>query len=258
MPLCPGERSGGVVGPTEAPHDPTPDGAGGGPPRAGRSEARRLRRFVTAGLAACAVVVPYAVVTPVPEITTGRAGTPSVGPGAGGLAPRAAPGGGRPAGTISERPGGTVPHAEVDPTAGPGARATGSPTRRALVPGRATAVRCGPRLTSADGAEAQTCVLVQGGRIWARAYYRNRTGAPLEAVLSLMDPGSGAVRTRCSLGADEDRPASCDTPRGPVRGAPVEYWAVTELASRAGYGPLLLRSGSDAGAGHLEGAVSAP
>ncbi|PZT70528.1 hypothetical protein DN402_18060 [Streptomyces sp. SW4] len=123
------------------------------------------------------------------------------------------------------------------PGSGPGAPAPHAP-------GLATAVRCGPELASPGGIEAQTCVLTQGEETWARTYYRNATGGALDAVLTLMGPGDRTVHTRCAVGA-EDEPGSCETPRERARGAPSAYTAVAEFADRAGYGPLLLRSGSN-------------
>lgn len=116
--------------------------------------------------------------------------------------------------------------------------------RSPLPPGPATAVRCGPELTSPEGVEAQTCVVTQGTETWARTYYRNATGDPLESVLSLMGPDGRSVRTRCAVGA-EDAPGTCETPRERVRGGPAAYTAVAEFAARAGYGALLLRTGSN-------------
>ncbi|MET9445993.1 hypothetical protein [Streptomyces cinerochromogenes] len=109
--------------------------------------------------------------------------------------------------------------------------------------GLATAVRCGPELTSPDGIEAQTCVLTQGEDTWARTYYRNATGESLDSVLSLMGPGGRSVQMRCVTGAD-DEPATCETPREHRRGGPDAYTAVTEFAERGAEGALLLRSGS--------------
>jgi hypothetical protein len=110
--------------------------------------------------------------------------------------------------------------------------------------GLSTAARCGPELTSPDGIEAQTCVLTQDEESWARTYYRNATGRPLDAVLTLMEPGGRTVRIRCAVGA-EDEPASCETPREGGRGPVSGYTAVAEFAERGGRGPLLLRVGSN-------------
>lgn len=93
--------------------------------------------------------------------------------------------------------------------------ASGSPLLLGL--GLATAARCGPDLNSPDGVEAQTCVLTQGEETWARTYYRNATGAALDAVLSLMGPGARSVQMHCVVGAD-DEPDSCETPRQQTRG----------------------------------------
>jgi hypothetical protein len=109
----------------------------------------------------------------------------------------------------------------------------------------ATAARCGPELTSPDGVEAQTCVLTQGEETWARTYYRNATGAVLDAALSFMGPGGRTVQMHCAVGAG-DEPDSCETPRERVQGEPADYTAVAEFARR-GSGPLLLRAGSNSG-----------
>ncbi|MFJ6696818.1 hypothetical protein ACIQM4_12165 [Streptomyces sp. NPDC091272] len=126
--------------------------------------------------------------------------------------------------------------------------------------------QCGPEVASPDGVEAQTCVLAQGREVWARTYYRNATGAELDAVLTLMGPAGRTVRSRCAVGAD-DEPGSCETPHGQAggRGAeprtaaeprmtepataaePRRYAAVSEFAS-PGEGRLLLRSGSNSAA----------
>ncbi|WP_374200677.1 hypothetical protein [Streptomyces sp. ATCC 21386] len=112
--------------------------------------------------------------------------------------------------------------------------------------GLATAARCGPDLTSPDGIEAQTCVLTQGDRTWARTYYRNATGRELSSVLSMMAPGGHTVRIHCTVGA-HDEPGVCETPRARTRGGTGAYTAVAEFAASEGEGPLLLRSGSNSG-----------
>ncbi len=126
---------------------------------------------------------------------------------------------------------------------GTGPSAAG-PARTTLPLGLATAVRCGPELTSPEGVEAQTCVLTQGAGTWARTSYRNATGGPLETVLSLMGPDGRGVRTSCAVGA-EDAPGTCETPRVRMQGEPAGYTAVAEFAGRADHGPLLLRTGSN-------------
>ncbi len=125
------------------------------------------------------------------------------------------------------------------------------PDRSPLPPGPALAARCGPELTSPAGVEAQTCVLARGAETWARTYYRNVTGGPLESVLSLMGPDGRSVRTRCAVSA-EDAPGTCETPPdtgSTARGGLSGYTAIAEFARRAGYGPLLLRAGSVGSAG---------
>ncbi|CAL9517099.1 hypothetical protein [Streptomyces sp. enrichment culture] len=133
---------------------------------------------------------------------------------------------------------------------GPGRTPAGilPPDRAPLPPGPATAVRCGPELTSPGGVEAQTCVLVQGTQTWARTYYRNSTGIPLESVLSLIEVDGHSLRTLCAVSA-EDAPGTCETPRERATGGAAGYTAVAEFARRAGYGPLLLRAGSNGSAG---------
>ncbi|MEU0223372.1 hypothetical protein ABZ177_03265 [Streptomyces sp. NPDC006284] len=192
----------------------------GGPHRGG-PDRRRVRLYGLVAVAVAAVVLPFAVA--------------SAGP----------PGG-------TEEGPGDPPTVRILPQGGDGKVLSGAghvpsqagPARSALPPGPATAVRCGPALTSPEGVEAQTCVLTQGSQTWARTYYRNATGGPLESLLSLMGPEGRSVRMRCAVGA-EDEPGTCETPREPLRGGPAEYTAVAEFAGRAGYGPLLLRTGSN-------------
>lgn len=112
--------------------------------------------------------------------------------------------------------------------------------------GLATAARCGPDLTSPEGIEAQTCVLTQGDRTWARTYYRNATGRELSSALSMMAPGGHTVRIHCAVGG-HDEPGVCETPRERTRGGTGAYTAVAEFAAPDGEGPLLLRSGSNSG-----------
>jgi hypothetical protein len=119
-----------------------------------------------------------------------------------------------------------------------------TPTRLLLGLGLATAARCGSSASSPEGVEAQTCVLTQGADTWARTYYRNATGRPLDAALTLMGPGDRTVRTRCAPGGDDD-PQTCETPREHTRGAPTSYSAVAEFTGRGSSGPLLLRSGTN-------------
>ncbi|MGW4162137.1 hypothetical protein [Streptomyces sp. NPDC004788] len=113
------------------------------------------------------------------------------------------------------------------------------------------ATRCGPELASPDGVEAQTCVVSEGADTWARTYYRNATGQPLDAVLTLMAPAGRTVQVRCAVEA-RDEPGTCETPRerrtGRASADHADYSAVAEFAG-SGEGdntPLLLRSGSNA------------
>ncbi|MFH8444814.1 hypothetical protein ACH4D3_26800 [Streptomyces sp. NPDC018026] len=215
MPLHAGEHR--AVGPQRAV----------GPHRAGKRrggpDRRRIRLYGLAGIVACAVVLPFAVASAGPpgDDTDGKAAV---------TLPLLARGGDGKASAVPATEG-------------------AAPTRPPLPPGPALAARCGPELTSPAGVEAQTCVLARGAQTWARTYYRNATGRPLEAVLSLMAPDGRSVRTRCAVGA-EDAPGTCETPprntSGAGRGGLAGHSAVAEFAHRAGYGPLLLRAGSGA------------
>ncbi|MEV5593531.1 hypothetical protein [Streptomyces sp. NPDC052496] len=92
--------------------------------------------------------------------------------------------------------------------------------------------------------EAQTCVLFEGGRSWGRTYYRNASGKPLHAVLTLMRPDGRTVQAHCDLPAG-DEPGTCETPReAVVGGGPASYVAVAEVADARGERKLL-RSGSN-------------
>ncbi|MGC9498136.1 hypothetical protein [Streptomyces sp. WG7] len=206
----------------------------GGPHRAGSRRRRRpdrhrrVRLYGLAGVVVCGVVLPFTVASAGP-VGDGEEQATAVH-----LLSR---GGDRQA------PDG-IGHAP----------ATAAPARSPLPNGSATAVRCGPELTSSEGVEAQTCVVTQGTEAWARTYYRNATGRPLETVLILMGADGHSVRMRCSVGAD-GTPGTCETPRGPSRGGPAAYTAVAEFADRVGHGPLLLRAGSnrDDGSGRAGG-----
>ncbi|WP_030676553.1 hypothetical protein [Streptomyces rimosus] len=108
--------------------------------------------------------------------------------------------------------------------------------------------RCGPELASPEGVEAQTCVLAEGGRSWARTYYRNTSGEPLRAVLTLMRPDGRTVQAYCEISAG-DEPGTCETPREPtVGGGSAAYTAVAELADARGERKLL-RTGSNVAPG---------
>ncbi|MEV6686828.1 hypothetical protein AB0N28_16025 [Streptomyces sp. NPDC051130] len=105
--------------------------------------------------------------------------------------------------------------------------------------------RCGPELTSPHGLEAQTCVLASEGSTWGRSYYRNTSGRPLDAVLTVMGPAGRTVQIRCAVGAG-DEPGLCETPKAASAGAVNGYSAVAEFAVPDDEGALLLRSGSNA------------
>ncbi|MFJ9148777.1 hypothetical protein ACIRP7_11990 [Streptomyces sp. NPDC102270] len=201
--------------------------SGGRPP-----DPRWVRLLALSGVVVCAVVLPLAVAsagqvgdggrTVVRDLVRSSTAHPAVRP--------------------SAEPSGVRPSAADDhkaPLAAPGR----SPLLLGV--GLATAARCGPELTSADGIEAQSCVLTQGEETWARTYYRNATGAALDAALSFMGPGGRTVQLHCAIDAG-DEPDSCETPREHTRGAPADYTAVAEFARR-GSRPLLLRAGSNSG-----------
>ncbi|WP_242582196.1 hypothetical protein [Streptomyces sp. MST-110588] len=101
--------------------------------------------------------------------------------------------------------------------------------------------RCGPELASPAGVEAQTCVVAADGRTWARTYYRNTSGAPLRAELTLMRPDGGTVQAHCEVPAG-DEPGTCETP--------AERTVQGLDGGRGGNGEA---AGSEAGSGLLEG-----
>nr|WP_055494052.1 hypothetical protein [Streptomyces sp. TP-A0356] len=150
-----------------------------------------------------------------------------------------------PVGDASAPPAGAADRAATRTPAEDDAKQPVSSDSPKLQNGLATAVRCGPQLSSADGIEAQTCVLTQGRETWARTYYRNATGAALSSVLSFMGPGGRSVEMHCAVSAADD-PETCETPRQRVSGDMAAYSAVAEFAGGDGRGTLLLRSGSDA------------
>ncbi|MEV0243451.1 hypothetical protein AB0I06_26550 [Streptomyces sp. NPDC050674] len=202
-------------------------------------DSRKTRLSALAGVVvACAVALPLAVAAAGSVGPARSVGSPgSVGSGGREGVADPAGAGARTSGSAAVRP---APRAD-DKAPGVPAAERGLP---ALTQGLATAVRCGPELSSPDGIEAQTCVVAQGAQTWARTYYRNATGEALDAVLSLMGPHERSVRMTCAVGAG-DEPGTCETPREPARGNLPEYTAVTEFAERGGRGPLLLRSGSN-------------
>ncbi|MFD5049775.1 hypothetical protein [Streptomyces tendae] len=244
-----------------------------GPRRTGScrsgQDRRRIRLYGLAGVVVCAVVLPFAVASAGPsgdadaEVSTAvpllaRGGDDKASASSASAASSAVS-------AASESAPVVEPGGRFGPGSGAGFGGAGRVTdadaaaRSPLPPGPALAARCGPELTSPAGVEAQTCVLTRGSETWARTYYRNATGGPLEAVLSLMGPEGRSVRTSCAVSV-EDAPGTCETPpentgdasRGGLEG----YTAVAEFARRAGYGPLLLRAGSAGSAdsgGDVEG-----
>ncbi|MFF7641765.1 hypothetical protein [Streptomyces canus] len=199
-----------------------------------------LRLLALSGIVVCAIALPLAVASAGQVGDGGRTVVRDLvrpaEPHA--VRPPAGPSAARP----SADPSAVRPSAADDHKA-PLADSGRSPLLLGL--GLATAARCGPELTSPDGIEAQTCVLTQGEETWARTYYRNATGAVLDAALSFMGPGGRAVQLHCAVGAG-DEPDSCETPRERVQGPPADYAAAAEFARR-GNGPLLLRTGSNSG-----------
>ncbi len=92
---------------------------------------------------------------------------------------------------------------------------------------------CGPQLTSRNAVEAQTCVLTDGRDTWGRTYYRNMTGDPLTAVLTLMRPDQRTVVVHCPTAAVTG-PRVCETPHDPTVNAgqdAASYQAVAEFAA---------------------------
>ncbi|MER7397330.1 hypothetical protein ABT381_17675 [Streptomyces sp. NPDC000151] len=103
--------------------------------------------------------------------------------------------------------------------------------------------RCGPELSSPHGIRAQTCVVAEDGRTRGVLYYRNTSGVPLRAVLTLMRPDGRTVQTHCALPA-ADEPGTCATPSGATVRGSAPYAAVAEVADVQS-DRLLLRAGSN-------------
>lgn len=102
---------------------------------------------------------------------------------------------------------------------------------------------CGPELSTPEGLSAQTCVLSEGGRKWARTYYRNDTGSPLSAALTLTRPDGSALSADCAMPAG-GRSDLCETPRERSRAGGRPYAAIAEAGSADG-ARMLLRSASN-------------
>ncbi|WP_406478124.1 hypothetical protein [Streptomyces platensis] len=135
---------------------------------------------------------------------------------------------------------------DMRPAAARARTATASLAGPGLPPRSARTSRCGPQLTALQRIEAQTCVLAEDGLTWGRTYYRNRTGGPLRAALTLLRPDGTTVQVNCEVSAAD--PGLCETPTGATvrRGGP--YRAVAEFSDAAG-ARLLLRSGSNSSVG---------
>ncbi|MFI9029806.1 hypothetical protein [Streptomyces sp. NPDC053560] len=81
------------------------------------------------------------------------------------------------------------------------------------------------------------------GHTKAVLYYRNTSGAPLRAVLTLMRPDGRTVQMHCTLPATGE-PGSCGTPSAATVRGDAPYSAVAEIADVRG-DRLLLRAGSN-------------
>ncbi|MCQ4042978.1 hypothetical protein ACFOSC_13930 [Streptantibioticus rubrisoli] len=125
----------------------------------------------------------------------------------------------------------------------------GTSSARPNIGGQSSAsANCGPQLTSRNAVEAQTCVLTDGHDTWGRTYYRNMTGGPLAAVLTLLRPDQRTVVVHCPVAAAAD-PRVCETPHDPTVTAgqdALPYQAVAEFAAPEG-DRVLLHAGSDDG-----------
>ncbi|MGY5123460.1 hypothetical protein [Streptomyces nigrescens] len=194
--------------------------------------AQKLRMTGLAGVAVLAVVVPLgaAMAGPADLTASGTAATSENS-------------------AAAER--GIRPDSGAKPGKSPvtaGARTSaGSPAGPGLPPPSGRTSRCGPQLAAPGRIEAQTCVLAEDGLTWGRTYYRNRTGDPLRAALTLLRPDGTTVQVHCEVSA-AGVPGMCETPTGATvrRGGP--YGAVAEFSDVAGE-RLLLRSGSNSSAG---------
>ncbi|MEV5509101.1 hypothetical protein [Streptomyces orinoci] len=183
-----------------------------------RRRAVNVRMMVLAGVVTLAVALPLAAATAGPAGLSGRVKT---GPGKRQDAARA-----RQRAAVASSAG-SAPRAQL-----------GDGARQAPRDG----AQCGPELDSGQGLQAQTCVLADGPDTWARTYYRNGTGGPLSAVLSLMAPGGQTLQVRCPMPAAQ-APDVCETPPSATPRGHGAYAAVAEIAD--GQGNLLLRSGSN-------------
>ncbi|SCK13960.1 hypothetical protein [Streptomyces sp. WMMB 322] len=186
-------------------------------------------------LTALACTVVLAGVLPIAVATAGPAAGPdeASGPAAAAHAPAASP----PDGPVL---GGRTGHHVR--TVGPGRAEAAAGKSMSRAP-----ASCGPELTTPERLSAQTCVLSEGGRTWARTYYRNSTGSPLSAALTLTRPDGSALSARCAVPSG-GRPGVCETPRELSRAGGRPYAATAEAGTADG-DRLLLRSASNPVAG---------
>ncbi|MEU7485171.1 hypothetical protein [Streptomyces sp. NPDC042319] len=96
---------------------------------------------------------------------------------------------------------------------------------------------------SAGGRTGGSAARRTEGHTKAVLYYRNTSGAPLRAVLTLMRPDGRTVQTHCTLPATGE-PGSCGTPSAATVRGGAPYSAVAEIAEVRG-DRLLLRAGSN-------------
>ncbi|MFI9720890.1 hypothetical protein ACIHFE_14750 [Streptomyces sp. NPDC052396] len=187
-----------------------------------RRRAVNVRMIVLAGVVTLAVVLPLAAATAGPAGLSGRVKT---GPGK-----RQDPARARQRAAIAPSASGSAPRTQLGDS---GQEESPAPRDGA---------QCGPELDAGEGLQAQTCVLADGPDTWARTYYRNGTGGPLSAVLSLMAPGGQTLQVRCPMPAAQT-PDVCETPPSATPRGHGSYTAVAEIADARG--KLLLRSGSN-------------
>ncbi|QPP07583.1 hypothetical protein G4Z16_15615 [Streptomyces bathyalis] len=174
---------------------------------------------------ACTVVL--AVALPIAAATAGPAAAPDDGPAVAAPAPSTSHGPVAGGGTAHGARSGE----SVEGEAADGKRVGGA------------AESCGPELSTPEGLSAQTCVMSEGGRKWARTYYRNATGLPLRAALTLTRPDGSALSADCAMPAG-GRSDVCETPRERIRAGGRPYAAIAEAGS-AGGDRMLLRSASN-------------
>ncbi|MBR7676184.1 hypothetical protein [Streptomyces daliensis] len=230
---------------------------------ASQQRGARLRLIALASTVALAAALPLAAATagPAPSSGASSSGDPEV------SAPPSSPPDASPASLSSSR---TPARGAGEPDGARGAqggaqRPGGDVDGAGESAGEETVTECGPELASPDGVEAQTCVVSEGGEIWARSYYRNATNGPLSGVLTLMRPDGSSVQVPCELDGASDEPGICETPRERTRegvrdargaeragkrgreGGGPAYSAVLEIGSPDGE-RLLLRSGSNSSA----------